>query len=522
MNVRQLIIENAEKEQMEKIRLDYFANQYKPTFDMNYSSKLMKKYHLENVIIPVNRRLTPQKPLKSKKKRNQINLRRLHQLYLNINRYDFAHSSTMFNYDFLINYLSCGEYQMSDLLYQFSIGAHDPNGELRYLLKEFERSLSIVNEYSMNFSFELIYRLLPCEEQLPDRIVELLEQCLDHCPLKLITDQERIQSLAKYSLSNILDFTLDSHRLFLLTDDEKLYIFYYSYYGMLLVNPWKIKYKKNDPQEQLISFQCQHPYICCVSSKNTVVIVNQEEKRVLMEMVSCQLIAFVNRDHVLIRSLEKNALELWDCTGNQLKCQHYFPENQIERCTFSKSIIAVDFQQSNLISYFSIDQDFQFIRSINENSDHHILLDLSLSFHYSNDHSQALLIFHDENPSKEILEFHSPPKSVIFLPQSRSIVWLTSTSLMLFHPRMKEKIFQPFSIPLSMEYDLVHDHYSSLEFENQTNFLACVNRHERIIDVFEWKYDQEEEKHFYRQLTRVQLDVFIDRFVFTASKVENN
>ncbi|CAF4727856.1 unnamed protein product, partial [Rotaria sp. Silwood2] len=216
MNVKQIIMDNKEKEVMEKIRLEYFSNQYKTTFDMSYSPKLVNKYKLSTMVISVNRCLTEQKPLK-KKKINQYNLRRLHQLYININRYDFVHEWTVFNYDFLSAYLLCGEYKMSNLLYEFSIGAHDPNGELRFLLKQFETSSSILDQYPNNLSFELIYRLFPCLNQLPTLTYNLLEQCLIHCPLQLITNEQRQQCLTKVSISNIISLIIDSIYLFILT-----------------------------------------------------------------------------------------------------------------------------------------------------------------------------------------------------------------------------------------------------------------------------------------------------------------
>lgn len=511
-----MIVENEEKVKMEEIRLNYFSNRYKETFDMSYSPKLMKKYHLDKEIISVNRCLTPQKSWKTKKN-NSINLRRLHQLCININRYDFAHSSTIFNYEFLMTYLTCGEYRLSDLLYQFSIGAHDPNGELRYLLKEFERSAEIIDEYPRNFPFEIIYRLLPFEDQLPNRLGQLLDECLKHCPLQLKTNNERMQSLAKYSLSNILDFTLDSHRLFLLTDDENIHVFYYHYYRILYTKPLEIKSKN----ERFVSFQCRYPYICCLSSNKTMRLINWDKREISMDIPCKQLIGFVNDHLVLIRSLQKNQLEIWDCADKQLKSQYHSPDQPlIDRCSLHRSIITVHFQESNNISLLSINQHFQIepIRIITKDIDqypHCILLDTSMEFHYSNEHSQALFI---EDHSKHILEFSSPPKSVIFLRQSSSIVWFTSTSLMLFHPVIKEKFFQPFSIQSSVDYDLIHDHYSSLEFENQTNFLACSNRLKQIIDIYEWKYESEQHRHIHRQLTHIQFDIPIDRFVFTASK----
>jgi hypothetical protein len=528
MDIEQLIIDNKEQLKLEKNRLEYFANQYKTTFDMNYSPKLASKYKLTSMITPVNRCLTKQKSLKSKKK-NPYNLRRVHQLYINLNRYDYAHTWTIFNYEFLSIYLLCGEYQMSDLLYQFSIGAHDPNGELRFLLKQFEISLSILNHYPNNLSFELIYRLYPFRHHLPDLTYNLLEQCLNHCPLQLLTDTERLQCLAKYSLLKIIDLTIDSQRLFVLTEDEKLYVFYHNYYGILMTKPFEIIYNKKQANEKLVSFLCQYPYICCLSSNSSMIVIDYDKRQISMQISCRKLISFVNNEIILIISSLNNSLELWHCSENQLKSQYDFPDQQIENCTLKNSLIKVIFQQSSMISYLSIDKDFQLnsIRIINENIDHynhHILLNIHTEFYYSNDRSQTSLIIYHENNSKEIInniDFHFFPKSVIYLPQSNSIAWLTSRSLMLFHPLTKEKFFQPFSIISSInpiDYDFVHDHYSSLEFRDQTNFLACVNQTEQIIDLFEWRYDNEQHKHIYRQLTRLQLDHFIDRFVFTASR----
>jgi hypothetical protein len=531
MEMEQIILDNKEKQIMEKIRLEYFSNQYKTTFDMSYSPKLANKYKLTTMIIPINRCLIEQKPLKQKKN-NQYNLRRLHQLYIDINRYDFAHNSTIFNYEFLSAYLLCGEYKMSDLLYQFSIGAHDPNGELRFLLKQFETSSYILDQYPNNLSFELIYRLSPFLNQLPDQTYNLLEQCFIHCPLQLITDNQRQQCLAKYSLlSNVTCLTIDSIRVLVLTNNDRLYLFYYFYYGLSITHQFDIIYKKKDENEKLISFLSQFPYVCCLSSNSSMIVMNCQTIQVSMQISCSKLISFINGEIILIISLLNNSLELWDCSKNLLISQYNFPDNLIEDCIFKNSIVKITFQQNPMISYFLIDKNFQFnsIRIFNENIsnyNHHILLDIHTEFYYSYNHSQASLIIYHDNNSKEIInniDFYSLPKSVIYLSQSNSIAWLTSTSLLLFHPLNKEKIFKSFQITSSrnpIEYDLVHDHHSSQEFSDQTNFLACFNKIKKIIDIYEWRYDNEQQKHIYRQLTHLQLDISIDEFVFRASMSE--
>jgi hypothetical protein len=527
MDVKQLIIDNQEKELIEKIRLEYFANQYKTTFDMTYSPKLAKKYNLSTMNISVDRCLTEQKPLKQKKK-NHYNLRRLHQLYSNLNRYDYVHNWTVFNYDYLSAYFLCGEYKMSNLLYEFSIGAHDPNGELRFLLKQFEMSSSIINQYPANLSFELIYRLFPFRDQLPELTYNLLEQCLVHCPLQLITDDQRQQCLAKYPLTNIIYLTLDSSRLFIFTDNDQLYLFYYSYYGLLMTNQFDLIYNKKEKNDKLISFLCKFPYVCCLSSNSSLIVLNCQQKQISTEISCSKLISFTTDEIILIISSLTNSLELWDCSKNVLVSKYDFPDDIIDDCTYKKSIIKVTFKQNQIISYFSLDKDFQFnpIRTLNENLanlTHHILLDTHSEFYYSFNHSQVSLIIYHQNQSKEIInniDFVSLPISVVHLSQSNSIAWLTSTAIMIFHPLYEENIFKPFEIKSSLnsiEYDVIHDHYSSPEFSNQTNFLACINKTKQIIDIYEWRYEKEQQQHVYRQLTHLKFDISIDQCIFTAS-----
>jgi hypothetical protein len=525
MDTKQLMIDNQEKLSLEKNRLAYFANQYPTTFDMSYSPKLTKKYNLLTTIVSVNRCLTEQQPLKHKNK-NQYNLRRLHQLYINLNRYDFVHDSTIFNYTFLSAYLLCGEYKLSDLLYQFSIGAHDPNGELRFILKQFEASLAILNQYPDNFSFELIYRLFPFIDHLPGLTYNLLKQCLIHCPLQLITDEDRQQCLVKWPLSNIICLTIGLLRLFVLTKNDKLYIFSYDYYGLLRTGVFDIIYEKKGTKDKLVSFLCQYPYVCCLSSNSTMISMNCQENQITMSISCSKLISFINDGIILLISSSNDSLELWDCSKNILLSKYDFTDDIIDDCSYKKLIIQVTLKQNQTISYFSIDENSQFksIRILNEhmnNYKHHILLDNQSEFYYSFDRCQTSLIIYHENNSKEILndiDFLSLPISVIYLSQSNSIAWLTSTSLMIFHPLYQENIFKPFCLVSSanpIDYDLVHDHCSAPEFEHQSYFLACINKTKGIIDIYEWRYAKEEQKHLYRQLTHLQLDISIDQCVFT-------
>ncbi|CAF3879967.1 unnamed protein product, partial [Rotaria sp. Silwood1] len=145
----------------------------------------------------------------------KYNLRRLHPFCINLNRYDFAHPWTIFDYDFLSTYLGCGEFKMSDLLYQFYLGSHDPNGELRFLLKQFETSSAILDQYPDNLACELAYRFSSLIHLLPDLTYNLFEQCLSQCSLVLITNSERQSCLAEHCMMNnsrIVNLTIDSSR----------------------------------------------------------------------------------------------------------------------------------------------------------------------------------------------------------------------------------------------------------------------------------------------------------------------
>ena len=525
MDVRQLIIDNQEKESMEKVRLEYFAERNKPTFDMTYSPKLVKKYQLATPIIPVDRCLMKQKSFRGKKNR-LANQRRLHQLLININRYDFAHPWTIFNYEFLSFYLQCGEYRLSDLLYQFSIGAHDPNGELRFLLKQLERCISVVNLYPSNLPFELIYHLAPHRNDLPVLTSTLLEQCVSHCPLQLLTSAERDHCLAKHSLCPIVSLTLDEHRLFVLTENNQLIVYSYMYYGLLKTGEWAISYQTSTTLERSIAFLCQYPYVCCLSSHGSIAVIDCQKNLLSTPMVGSRLISLMNAELLLIISSSKHSIELWHCENHRLLSSYEFPDETIELCTYQKPIIQVQLKSSEMRYYMSIDADFQFkvIRILHEklpDYPHHFLLARRSEFYYSFHRSDAALIMFDDQPTKSIIDFSASPATVIHLAQSQSIAWLTSTSLTIFHPLYEQKIFQPFHLLSSdqpVHYDAVHDHYLSLEFEGQSQFLACVDKSKHIIDIYEWRYDKDQQKFLHRLLTHLQLDIGIDQCVFTVGQ----
>ena len=192
-----------EKPILEKIRLEYFAHQYKSTFDMSYSSKLMKKSNLSENIVNVNRCLSIQQPFEDRITK-QYNLRRLHQLYLNIGRYKHVHFATLFNLDFLRTLLLCREFNVTHLLHQFTMMNYNGSGSSKFLLKLFEIPLDIIDQRPYNLAFELVYRLYPFREYLSELLVNLLNQCINQCPLVLITDDQRQQYQKTCAIGKII------------------------------------------------------------------------------------------------------------------------------------------------------------------------------------------------------------------------------------------------------------------------------------------------------------------------------
>ena len=458
-----------EKPILEKIRLEYFANQYKTTFDMSYSPKLIKKYNLPTTIVSVDRCLTQQQPLQEKNKK-QYNFRRLHQLYINIGRYSYIHHLTIFNFKFLSVLLLCGEYKLSDLLYEFTIMNFEGEGETRFLLKQFEISLVILNQYPKNLSFELVYRLFPFKDQLDELTYNLLEQCLIDCPLQLITDDERQQYLMKCSLSNIIYSKISSFSLVVLTDDSKLYRFY-NYYATT-VNQFDIQYKKKGRQEKLVSGLFDNGYICCLTSNSEMISMNTSTKELTMHIPCDRLVSFIKEGIILIISSLNHFLQLWDCAKNILLSEYDFKDDTIEDFIIQKSILKVILKLSKTICYFSVDDSCQIklIRTVaghTTNYHQRILLNIHVEFYYSFDNSKSsLVIYHENDPIKiyNDIDFLSLPKSVIYLENSGSIAWLTYTSVMIFNPLYNENIFEPFCLASSIEYDVINDNYISVAF----------------------------------------------------------
>lgn len=47
-------------------------------------------------------------------------------------------------------------------------------------------------------------------------------------------------------------------------------------------------------------------------------------------------------------------------------------------------------------------------------------------------------------------------------------------------------------------------------------FLACIDRNQGIVDIYEWFYDKKQQKHVSYLLSHVQVDIYIDHCVFEA------
>ena len=514
---------------LEKIRLFYFANQYKNTFNMSYSPKLKSKYNLNTDIIQVNRCLTSQQPFQNQLTK-EFNLRRIHQLYLNIARYEYVHNVTLFNLDFLRALLLCGEFNVTNLLYQFTMMNYDGSGESRYLLKQFELSLNLLNQYPSNLAFELVYRLYPFRENLCESLKILLGQCLQQCPLLLLTDDQRQDYLFKCPLSKIIYSKMSSFSLIIVTDNNRLYQFHN--YFRTTVEQLEISFKKKTRDEKIISAVYKNQCLCCLTSNDQMISMDTSTDKLTMQISCNQLIYFVEEEIILIIASSNHKLQTWNCLENSLVSEYDFGEDIIEDYFLKKTIIKVSLKLSRTIVYLSIDDDQQLkiMRTVHQhrmNYEHRVLLDLSGEFFYSLDRSTSSLVIYDETNPVEIyndIDWISLPKSVFYLSKSNSIAWLTDTSVMIFNPLYEEKIFQPFDLVSSidgLEYDYVSDNYSSVAFSGGLgNLLACIVKDKGIVDIYEWFYDKKQQKHVSYLLSHVKLEISIEYCTFEVGMFE--
>ncbi|CAF1454508.1 unnamed protein product [Adineta ricciae] len=387
--------------------------------------------------------------------------------------------------------------------------------------------IDILNPHPSNLPFELVYRLLPFREHLSPNLYNLLDQCLLVCPLLLITDDQRPQYLLKCPLGHVIYSKISNFFLLVVTDDSRM--FQFQNHFRTIYNQSEITYMKKDLKEKIISALYYSECLCCLTSSSEMIVKNVSTKQTTMQIPCHRLISFIKKDIILIISSSQHTLQIWNCAENNLISEYDCGDDIIEDYFLKKNDLKLTFKSSSKMSYFTINKNCQleFIRTVHRDKNsyqHCILLDLHIEFFYSLDSSKILLTIHRETNPIEVhndIDFHSLPDSVVHLPNSNSIGWLTPSSVMILNPLCKEKIFQPFCLTSSSEYDLIHDNYNSHAFSGGLgNLIACINRNKSIVDIYEWLYDKKQQKHVSYLLSHVQLDIYIDHCVFEAENPE--
>ena len=79
-----------------------------------------------------------------------------------------------------------------------------------------------------------------------------------------------------------------------------------------------------------------------------------------MQMTCGKLISFIDDERILIISSSNDSIELWDCSKNILLSNYDFTDDIIEDCTYAKPVLKVTLKQNRMITYFSIEKDYQF------------------------------------------------------------------------------------------------------------------------------------------------------------------
>lgn len=113
-------------------------------------------------------------------------MRRLNQLCLNLDSYR-PEPYFFYEYDFMWTFVHC--YKMSE---RFIAQTLFP--AIRFLLAKYKTCSTIFDKHPDNFAFEMVSHLALFIDILLERIYHLFQQCLNHCRLRRLENDEHISN----------------------------------------------------------------------------------------------------------------------------------------------------------------------------------------------------------------------------------------------------------------------------------------------------------------------------------------
>lgn len=504
---------NEEKLILEKIRLEYFCGERKSTFDVSFSPKLMKKYDLKEKIVGVDRRLSEEKSSR------RLNVRRLRQMSLNLNRFEFSHRWTMFSCRFLLSFLGLEERKLSKILFEFSLGALDPRGELRFLLKILEKSSPILNEFPMNLPFELNFHYGKIRSKLDETTKTLLNECREMFPLEFSSFDRRSKVLTKKILFEIRFLSIDIHRIFVLDEKNRLKI--YSHWFFELPQVSEIEFS---PDEQFSSFAVFYPIFCFLSPEKNLTISSLDEKRNFRVPVRVdRVLSLFETNKIAFLTENRRRIEIFDfATKNFLSFFEFRAE--IQKISLRGKIFQLEFSSRDEVQFLSIDENFRFenfsTKKLEKFSARKIFQNRNEFFF--DEFSDVAALRLDQGKTVVDVKFLSGAKFVFFSDKFSFFVWKKGKILQIFQPIFEQNFFEPFFIETRTNFDIFNDEHSSPDFDRQSFFLAAINRTERMIDVLQWTFETENRRFTHRILLSFRPEFNVERFVFTVGKNRTN
>lgn len=157
-------------------------------------------------------------------------------------------------------------------------------------------SSDILDQRPYNLVFELVYRLYPFGEYLPELLLYLFNQC----PLLLITDDQRQQYQKTCTVGKIIYAKISPFSLFIVNDDAKFYRFENNFQTSICLSD--IAFTKTTRDEKLISALCQNEYLCCLTSNCQLISTRISTHEFLMQKTCNRLISFLKNDLILLVS----------------------------------------------------------------------------------------------------------------------------------------------------------------------------------------------------------------------------
>ena len=454
--------------------------------------------------LTVDRCLTKQKPYVTRRNGKELNLnmRRINQLCLNLDSYR-PETYFLYDYDFMWSFVHV--FKMSDRLVVDS-----PFPEIRFLITQYKSCAAILDTHPDNFAFEMVSRLTPFLDVLPEFIYNLFQRCLRHCVLRRVESDTRLLTtvMEQYQLGVVNAICLGHCALYVfLAGKLRIFRFY--------ARDWSPKISEYTlPAGEFTSVKFSSTDICFYSSQSILIFQKFDHQFGLHLNLSQIIYAdFLHKEGLLVCSGDR--IDVWHCLDKTLIGQYAFDAPILECSTIQRhmdAVIRVTLETG--VTHYLITTNIQrkisfvLIATLHRKPEkRNIFLNFETDVYYSEDQSHIYLYYFERAEHQRLEKITKLPslnrlvyRRSFFTDRHQSaLIWLTVDSVVIFH-----SCGRYFNIP--GKYD---DIYSRCQLKR--TFICCLNRGESVIDIYEWKLH--ERYHSYRLLVHLQLEGKVSHWV---------